>query len=91
MCPESTGHIMGSWTQYTLDAKLSGPQSKKRGDWHECSGCWHLQEARSRRLSPMRITRRFIVITDARGGTARYAIGDPVTKAYLEARGFDWR
>lgn len=33
----------------------------------------------------------FIVITNARGGTERYAIDDPMTKAYLAARGLDWR
>ena len=48
----------------------------------------------TRRLSPTtaeRPTGRFIAITDARGMVERYPIDAAITKAYLEARGLDWR
>jgi hypothetical protein len=58
------------------------------GDGHECRGCWRLQEATFENGLEEIVTHedprgRFIVITDVRGGTERYAIGDPMTKAYL--------
>lgn len=66
------------------------------GDGHECGGCWRLQEATFENGLEEIVAHedsrgRFIVITDARGGTERYAIDYPMTKAYLEVRGLDWR
>lgn len=66
------------------------------GDGHECCGCWHLQEGRFEDEFEEIVAHEdprgsFIAITGARGTTERFAIGDPMTKAYLEARGLDWR
>jgi hypothetical protein len=66
------------------------------GDGHQCHGCWQLQEGTFENELEEIVAHedqrgRFIVITNARGGTARYAIDDPMTMAYLEARGLDWR
>ena len=66
------------------------------GDRHECRGCWPLQEGTFENEFEEIVSHedprgRFIVITNARCGTERYAIDDPMTKAYIEARGLDWR
>ncbi|MEV5068719.1 hypothetical protein MRBLMI12_000270 [Microbacterium sp. LMI12-1-1.1] len=68
----------------------------ERGDGHECRGCWQLQEGTFENELEEIVAHedprgRFIVITNARGGTERYAIDDPMTKMYLETRGLDWR
>lgn len=66
------------------------------GDGHECRGCWQLQEGTFENDLEEIIAHedprgRFIAITDECGTSERYAIDDPMTKAYLEARGLDWR
>jgi hypothetical protein len=66
------------------------------GDGHECRGCWQLQEGTFETELDVIVAHedprgRFIVIKDASGGTERYAIDDPMTKAYLGACGLDWR
>lgn len=71
-------------------------EASELGDGHECRGCWQLQEGTVENELEEIVAhedprRRFIVITEASGGTERYAIDNPMTRAYLEARGLDWR
>lgn len=66
------------------------------GDGHECRGCWQLQEGTFENGLEEIIAHedpggRFVAITDARGDSDRYAIDDPMTKAYLTFRGLNWR
>jgi hypothetical protein len=65
-------------------------------DDHECRGCWQLQEGTFENDLEEIVAHedprgRFIDITDGRGNIERYLIDDPMTKAYLAARGLDWR
>ncbi|GAA3627593.1 hypothetical protein GCM10022200_07570 [Microbacterium awajiense] len=65
-------------------------------DGHQCRGCWPLQEATFENgleeiVAHEDARGRFITITGARGNVERYLIDSPMTKAYLEARGLDWR
>ena len=66
------------------------------GDGHECRGCWQLQEGTFENELEEIVAHedphgRFIAITDASGMVKRYPIDAAITKAYLEARGLDWR
>lgn len=66
------------------------------GDGHKCRGCSQLQEATFENGLEEIVAHedphgRFIAITDARGHIERYPIDAPMTRAYLEAQGLDWR
>jgi hypothetical protein len=65
-------------------------------DGHDCHGCWPLQEATFENELEEIVAHedprgRFITITNARGDVERYSLDAPMAKAYLEARGLDWR
>lgn len=65
-------------------------------DGHDCRGCWPLQEATFENELEEIVAHedprgRFITITNARGDVEHYPLDVPMSKAYLEARGLDWR
>lgn len=65
-------------------------------DGHDCQGCWPLQEATFENELEEIVAHedprgRFITINNARGDVERYSLDVPMAKAYLEARGLDWR
>lgn len=66
------------------------------GDGHECLGCRQLQEGTFENGLEEIVAHedprgRFIAITDARGNVECHSLDAAITRAYLEARGLDWR